>query len=487
MARHRPAYACTHCGARFPKWMGRCPECGAWHTVEEDLSAFGDGVVRLRPRPGAEGGPHQARPLRPAPAAPGAGADAASAPPGAGTQPGPGAEPAEPPEPPRLATGIGEVDRVLGGGLLPGSVVLLGGDPGIGKSTLVLQMLDRIAAQGHPTLYVSAEESAGQIRSRATRLGLQGQSVHVLPEVELETILAELDRLRPALAVVDSIQTVRTPELDGIAGNVSQVRACASALIQHAKMRGGTVILVGHVTKEGALAGPRTLEHMVDVVLYLEGRDERPQRILRSVKNRFGTIHEIGLFAIGARGLEPVDNPGALFLSERSAGAPGTVVFVAMEGSRPLPIEIQALVGDHANPYARRTAAGLDGNRALLLQAVVEKHLGDALSGVDVYLNVVGGLRIAEPALDAAVVAAMLSSYRNCAVDAGTVVFGEVGLTGELRGVRYTPERLAEAARLGFTRAVVPAGPEGARPRAPKGLKLTPVPTVKALAEALFG
>jgi DNA repair protein RadA/Sms len=311
--------------------------------------------------------------------------------------------------------------------------------------------------------------------------------VHLLPEVELDAISAEIERLAPALVVVDSIQTLRTPELDGIAGNVSQVRACAAALIQQAKARGCAVILVGHVTKEGTLAGPRTLEHMVDVVLYLEGRDERPQRILRSVKNRFGTVHEIGLFAMTARGMEPVANPGALFLSERSVGAPGTAVLLAMEGSRPLPVEIQALVGDHASAYARRTAAGLDANRALLLQAVVEKHLGDALSGVDVYLNVVGGLRIAEPALDAAVVAALLSSYRNCALDAGTVVFGEVGLTGELRTVRFTPERLAEAARLGFTHAVVPAGPAGSRLRAPKGLRVSAAPGLKALAEALFG
>ena len=463
MARNPLAFVCNACGARYPKWMGRCSECGEWHSVEEDLSAYGSGVVRLQSRragPGQAAAAPAARPLR---------------------------EVAAEGEAPRLATGIAEVDRVLGGGLLPGSVVLLGGDPGIGKSTLVLQVLDGIAAQGQGTLYVSAEESAAQIRSRATRLGLQGEGVHLLAEVELEAVLAETERLAPALAVVDSIQTLRTPELDGIAGNVSQVRACAAALIRQAKARDCAVILVGHVTKEGALAGPRTLEHMVDVVLYLEGRDERPQRILRSVKNRFGTVNEIGLFAMTAGGMEPVDNPGALFLAERSAGAPGTVVFVGMEGSRPLPVEIQALVGEHASAYARRTAAGLDGNRAALLQAVIEKHLGDALAGVDVYLNVVGGLRITEPALDAAVVAALLSSYRNRPVDAATVVFGEVGLTGELRSVRFTPERLAEAARLGFTHAIVPPTPGGAAHPAPQGLRVSTAPTVQALADALFG
>ena len=467
MARHALPFACSACGARYPKWMGRCPECGTWHTVEEDLSAYGSGVVSLHGRRGGPGGRGAA-----------VGAAAQARPLGEAGGEGEGA---------RLASGIGELDRVLGGGLLAGSVVLLGGDPGIGKSTLVLQALERIAAQGHTALYVSAEESAAQIRGRAARLGLRAEAVHLLPEVELEPVLAEIERLAPALVVVDSIQTLRTPELDGSAGNVSQVRACAAALIRQAKARGSAAILVGHVTKDGALAGPRTLEHMVDVVLYLEGRDERPQRILRSVKNRFGTINEVGLFAMTGRGMEPVDNPGALFLSERSAGAPGTVVFVGMEGSRPLPIEIQALVSERVSPNPRRTAAGLDANRAALLQAVVEKHLGDVLSGVDIYLNVVGGLRIVEPALDAAVVAALLSSYRNRAVDAGTVVFGEVGLTGELRGVRFTPERLAEAARLGFRHALVPPGPSGAAHAAPGGLRVSTVPSVKALAEALFG
>lgn len=465
MARNRLAYVCTQCGARYPKWMGRCSECDAWNSVEEDLGPYGPGVVRLGPR-----GPAGSRP--------GLGGDV----PASRTL----SELAAEEEAPRLVTGIAELERVLGGGLLPGSVVLLGGDPGIGKSTLVLQVLARVAAQGRRTLYVSAEESPAQVRHRAGRLGLNGEGVHLLAEVELEAVEAEIGRLAPALVVVDSIQTLRTAELDGSAGNVSQVRACAAALIRQAKARGCALVLVGHVTKEGALAGPRTLEHMVDVVLYLEGRDERPQRILRTAKNRFGTVNEIGLFAMTAHGLEPVDNPGALFLSERSAGAPGTVVFVGMEGSRPLPIEVQALVGERASAYPQRTAAGLDANRAALLQAVIEKHLGDALAGVEVYLNVVGGLRITEPALDAAVVAALLSSYRNRPVPPATVVFGEVGLTGELRSVRYTPERLAEAARLGFAHAVVPPA-RGGGPAAPDGLRVSAVPHLRALADALFG
>jgi DNA repair protein RadA/Sms len=461
MARHRPAFYCRHCEARFPKWMGRCSECGEWNTVEEDLSAYGPGVVSLSGRGGGAPGP-SARPLAEVEAAASAG---------------------------RLATGLEEVDRVLGGGLLAGSVTLLGGDPGIGKSTLVLQMLERLAAAGHGALYVSGEESPAQIKGRAERLGLADASLHLLAEVELGRIAAEMGRLAPRLVVVDSIQTVRSDALEAGAGSVSQVRSCAAHLIQLAKRDGSAVILVGHVTKDGALAGPRTLEHMVDVVLYLEGpegRSERPQRILRSVKNRFGASNEIGLFTMTGRGLAAVADPGALFLGERIPEAAGTVVFVGMEGTRPLPVEIQALVGERTTAYPQRTAVGLDSNRSALLQAVIEKHLGDVLGGLDIFLNVVGGLRLSEPALDAAVVAALLSSFRNRPIDPATVVFGEVGLTGELRGVPFTPERLAEAARLGFRTAVLPAPRGDAPPAAPKGMRAVPAKTLSALSEALF-
>lgn len=389
----------------------------------------------------------------------------------------------------RLASGILEVDRVLGGGLLAGSVTLLGGDPGIGKSTLVLQLLERmtsedIASKKGKALYISGEESAAQIKARAERLGCVGLGVNLMAEVEVERMLGEIERLSPSLVVVDSIQTVRTMELESSAGNVSQVRACAAALIELAKRRGVAVILVGHVTKEGALAGPRTLEHMVDVVLYLEGEEERPQRILRSVKNRFGASHEVGLFTMTEKGLHPVESPSSLFLGERVEGAAGTVVMAAMEGTRPLLIEIQALVGENTTSQPRRTAVGVDPNRLALLQAIIEKHLGDALAGLDIFVNVVGGLRLNEPALDAAVIAAILSSFRNTPIEAKTVVFGEVGLTGELRAVRHAPERLAEAARLGFNHALVPPRQDG--PKAMPGLEVIQARNVADLVEHLF-
>lgn len=480
MAKARSTFQCQQCGTRFPKWMGRCIECGEWNSVVEDLSAYGPGVVPLHGGAGFGGATFG-----------GAGFGGA----GLGG-PGPVSVPltefpAETGQA-RLPTGLEEVERVLGGGLCPGSVTLLGGDPGIGKSTLVLQVLASLGAAGHACLYATGEESAGQIKSRALRLGLSGANVNLMAEVSLEVILAEVQRLAPAVLVVDSIQTVRSTELDSAAGNVSQMRACAEQLIRLAKLRDTAVILVGHVTKEGALAGPRTLEHMVDVVLYLEGQEERPQRLLRSVKNRFGPAHEIGLFSMTGQGMTPVTDAATLFLTQRGNGAPGTVVFLGVEGTRPLPVEIQALVGDSAAAYPRRTAVGLDSGRAGLLQAVIEKHLGDALGPLDVYLNVVGGLRLGEPALDAAVVAALLSSYRGRAIAADTVVFGEVGLTGELRAVPYTNERLAEAARLGFTRAIIPervSGDAGAGAPGSSGasaLKTVPVADVKRLAEALF-
>ncbi len=398
----------------------------------------------------------------------------------------------------RIATGMPEVDRVLGGGLLEGSVALLGGDPGIGKSTLVLQMLDRVGARGQTALYISGEESVEQVRARAARLGLGGRGVHLLAEQQLEELAPELRRLRPALIVVDSIQTAHTREHEALPGTVTQVRACAAQFIQWAKTTGGAVLLVGHVTKEGALAGPRTLEHMVDVVLYLEGLHlERsggaadalagagwPQRLLRCVKNRFGAAHEVGLFAMTPTGLAAVDNPSSMLLRERTPGAPGTAVFAGMEGTRPLLVEIQALVGDAASAAPRRMAQGVDPQRVGLLQAVLDKHLGLSIAGLDVYVNVVGGLRLAEPALDAALVAALLSSLRNRPLAPDLVVFGEVGLAGELRGVRFAAERLAEAARLGFRRALLPPLRREPLPL-PSGMVAQPVATVRELAEML--
>ena len=461
MAKSAPGFICMSCGARYLKWMGRCNECQEWNTIH----------------------PEAATPLR-------AGRSRA---PGGASLSGAGAPAAIPlSEVPltelgqRITTGFAEIDRVLGGGFMPGSVCLLGGDPGIGKSTLVLQILDRIGQAALRTLYVTGEESAPQIKSRAERLGLAGPGVRLLPEVDLDQILAAVEKEEPGLVVVDSIQTVRSPEVDALAGGVAQVRACAARIIEQAKSRSAAVLLIGHVTKEGALAGPRTLEHMVDVVLYLEGEGDRPQRVLRSVKNRFGAIHEIGLFRMTGAGLVEVDNPSALFLQERLEQAPGTVVYAGMEGTRPLLIEVQALVGEHALAYPRKTAVGMDANRLALLQAVLEKHLGAQLSGLDLYANVVGGLRIAEPALDAAVVSALLSSFRNLPLDADTVVFGEVGLTGELRAVRFTRERLSEAARLGFTRAVIPERNRKEQPDLPPGIAVHGVARVAELARVLF-
>ena len=471
MAKPRSIFVCQSCGAQFPKWLGRCQECGEWNSLVEELqtSSPGGGLVGSGISGKRTGGTTKAVPL---------------------------SQVAEHDASRRLATGIPEIERVLGGGLLPGSVCLLGGDPGIGKSTLVLQLLEQLGRAGHTGLYISGEESAGQIKNRAERLGITGERIHLLAEVELERMAPEIEQLTPALIVVDSIQTVRTSELDSTAGNVSQVRACAARLIHHAKTQGATVLLIGHVTKEGALAGPRTLEHMVDVVLYLEGSSERPQRILRSVKNRFGPTGEIGLFQMTAIGLEAVSNPSTLFLEERSQGASGTVVFAGMEGTRPLLIEIQALVGDNASAYARRTAVGMDGNRLALLQAVVEKHLGDHLGGLDIYLNVVGGLRLGEPALDAAALVAMLSSFRQRPLHPTTIVFGEVGLAGEIRGVSHAAERLAEAARLGFTQAILPAvnlrGMEStpgstSKSNPPANIQTHGVSTVLELAEIALG
>ena len=462
MAKQSLAFLCAHCNVRFPKWMGRCPECGEWNSVHEDLAPYGKGVVPLRGDHGPAAPPMTVALTE-------AGKEAPLA---------------------RFPAGFGEVDRVLGGGVLAGSVILLGGDPGIGKSTLALQVAAALATSpgdgGHPALYVSGEESAAQIRARADRLGLRGDGVRLLAAVELETVLAEVDRLSPRLVVVDSIQTLRSLELEAGAGSVSQVRHCTGRLMEQAKATGAAFVLVGHVTKDGAIAGPRTLEHMVDVVLYLEGSDDRPRRILRSVKNRFGSVNEIGLFTMTGQGLAALEDPGAHFLAERSGGVPGTAIYMGMEGTRPLPIEIQALVGERSTPSPHRTALGLDAPRVAMLQAVMEKHLGAVLSGLDIHLNVVSGLRLTEPALDTAVVAALLSSFRNRPLDPSVVVFGEIGLTGELRGVPFGPERLQEAARLGFQRAVVPAPGRGATLRKIPSLRIEPVATVEALAEILF-
>ncbi len=358
----------------------------------------------------------------------------------------------------RLPLAFQEVARVLGGGIVPGSSILLGGDPGIGKSTLLLQLSAQVARSVGPVLYASAEESARQIGLRARRLGIQEEGIWLLAETEVERILAEAERLRPALLVVDSIQTVRWDALASAAGSVSQVRECASLLTRFAKARGVPVFLVGHVTKEGTLAGPRVLEHIVDVVLYLEGDRFHRYRILRGVKNRFGSTYEVGVFEMGEEGLREVGNPSAVFLAERRTDAPGSAVAVTLEGTRPLLVEVQALCAPAYGGLPRRTTTGFDPGRLQMLLAVLSRRVGLRLGNQDVYVNVVGGLRIQEPAADLAVAVAVASGLRGRTVDPEAVFVGEVGLAGELRSVGQLDRRLQEARKLGFRRAVVPRG-----------------------------
>jgi DNA repair protein RadA/Sms len=357
---------------------------------------------------------------------------------------------------PRVAVGVGEVDRVLGGGLVPGSLVLIGGDPGVGKSTLALGIAHQIADQ-RTVLYVSGEESARQTKMRASRLGAEGPRLLVLAETDLTRITAQIADLRPALVVIDSIQTMYRPDLPSAPGSVGQIRECTGDLLRVAKADGGPAILiVGHVTKEGAIAGPRVLEHMVDTVLYFEGERHHAYRVLRATKNRFGSTNEIGVFAMSGRGLSPVPDPSALFLSERPADAPGSAVVCAVEGTRPILLEVQALVTRTPFGMPRRTASGVDYNRMLLLLAVLEKRAGLHLGACDVYVSVAGGVRVDEPAADLGVACAIAGSHRDRAVDAQTAVVGEVGLGGEVRAVSQIGRRVAEAAKLGFRRVLLP-------------------------------
>jgi DNA repair protein RadA/Sms len=355
----------------------------------------------------------------------------------------------------RHPTGSDEFDRVLGGGLVAGSVVLIGGDPGIGKSTLLLQALTHLSGR-LPVLYVSGEESASQIALRARRLGLEGGQLPLFAETELERICAEIEKSRPAVVVIDSIQTVYSAELGSAPGSVSQVRECAGQLVQRSKQMGISVVMIGHVTKEGALAGPRVLEHIVDTVLYFEGDGNSSARLVRAFKNRFGAVNELGVFAMTDRGLRAVSNPSALFLSQHAREVPGSCVLVTQEGSRPLLVEIQALVDTAHVPNPRRLSVGLEGNRLAMLLAVLNRHAGITCFDQDVFVNAVGGVRIGEPASDLAVLLAVVSSLRNRALPRGTAVFGEIGLAGEIRPAPRGQERLREAVKLGFGRMLVP-------------------------------
>jgi DNA repair protein RadA/Sms len=452
MAKRRTHFSCQACGLKSPKWLGKCPDCGGWNTLVEEPEV----VESDRPAWGATGGG--------------------------------GGKPVLLSEVPteseaRRRTGIAELDRVLGGGVVAGSLVLLGGDPGIGKSTLLLAALDRLSAE-RPALYVSGEESLRQTKMRAERLGLRGKELHLFAETDAEKVLATAEKLAPSALAIDSIQTMFLPELGSAPGSISQVREVGGRLMAFAKRLGVPTFLVGHVTKDGSIAGPRVLEHMVDTVLYFEGERGHPFRVLRAHKNRFGSTNEIGVFEMKGSGLAEVADPSALFLAERPAGQSGSVVTSTLNGTRPILVEVQALVAPTGYGTARRTAIGIDGTRVALLAAVLEKKHDVPLVGCDLFVNVAGGIQLTEPASDLAVCAALVSSLQNRPLDPHTLVLGEVGLAGEVRAVSQLEPRLAEAAKMGFTRVVLPKG--SARRLEETTLETVPVETVSEALTAIF-
>ncbi|MFN8590806.1 MAG: DNA repair protein RadA [Thermomicrobiales bacterium] len=453
MAKAKTTFICQQCGASSPAFLGRCPGCREWNTMIETIEER---------RPAAATVHRIAEHPQPLTAL--------------------GKSTFE-----RIPVPIAELERVLGGGLVPGTLVLIGGDPGIGKSTLVLQAASAMAATQGPVLYVSAEESSQQIRMRADRLGVTNENVLVLSGTDLDAILASASAAEPSLLIVDSIQTVSVEEISSAAGSVSQVRECTSRLMQWGKSRNIPVFIIGHVTKEGAIAGPRVLEHMVDAVLYLEGERHGSFRVLRAVKNRFGSTDEVGVFEMVELGLQEVRNPSEAFLAERHGNSPGSSVAVTVEGTRPILVEVQALTTPTSFGLPRRSANGLDNGRLQLLVAVLQKRVGLGLGGQDVYANVVGGMRIGEPAADLAVALALASSYRDRPVDPQTVAIGEIGLAGELRSVSQLERRLNEAKRLGFTRAVLPAASTRRGATDISGLRVVRADTVAEAIEVSVG
>ncbi|EPX81895.1 DNA repair protein RadA [Salipiger mucosus] len=453
MAKSSKTFVCQSCGATFSKWSGRCESCGEWNTIQEETPlSQGPAGKTLGSSRGKAVALHDL--------------STAEAP------------------PPRSASGIAELDRVLGGGLVPGSAVLVGGDPGIGKSTLLLQAAAAFSKAGLGVVYASGEEASAQVRMRAQRLGLADAPVKLAAETNLRDILTTLEAERPGLIIIDSIQTMWADNVDSAPGSVSQVRAAAHELTNFAKRRNTAVIMVGHVTKEGQIAGPRVVEHMVDTVLYFEGERGHQFRILRSVKNRFGPADEIGVFEMTGGGLSEVANPSALFLSERGQTAPGSTVFAGIEGTRPVLVEFQALVSPTPHSQPRRSVVGWDGGRLAMILAVLESRCGIPFAGLDVYLNVAGGIRIAEPAADLAVAAALLSAREDTALPAETVVFGEISLSGALRPVAQTENRLKEAQKLGFSTAILP---EGGKAAGSGGMTLTQKPDLAAVVGDIFG
>jgi len=445
-------FVCQSCGHQALKWMGKCPECGRWDSFVEEMQrrqpAVRDGIAVLHAEPVA--------------------LDSVSA-----------------EDVKRFSTAIAEFDRVLGGGLVPGSLVLIGGDPGIGKSTLMLQALYGLAQEGHRVLYVSGEESVTQVSMRSRRLQTVSSGILVVSEIDMNAVLSMVDSVKPDVLVVDSVQTMFNPEIASAPGSVSQVRETAVRLMLTAKRTAVPIFVVGHVTKEGAIAGPRLLEHMVDTVLYFEGDKNHVYRILRAVKNRFGSTNEIGVFEMKEQGLAEVANPSAAFLSERPAGSPGSVVTASLEGTRPILVELQSLVSPSYLTNPRRTVLGLDPNRVALLVAVMEKKMGMALMGLDIFMNVAGGVRVDEPAVDLGVVTAVASGFLDVPVSGETVVLGEVGLTGEVRAIGHAEARVAEARKMGFSRCLLPVTTLKRMPKT-DGIRLIGVQTVSEAAEVLF-
>ena len=452
MARQSRTFVCQSCGAVTPRWAGRCESCGEWNTIVEEAGAGG----------GVGAGP------------------AAKALKGKGRTIELVEMSGESADPPRFETGMGEFDRVTGGGLVPGSALLIGGDPGIGKSTLLLQAMAALAGRGHSVVYISGEEAIAQVRMRARRLGLAEAPVQLGAETNLKDIIGTLENGKaPDAVVIDSIQTMWTDTLDSAPGTVAQVRASAQELVRFAKKSNTAVILVGHVTKEGQIAGPRVVEHMVDAVIYFEGERGHQFRILRAVKNRFGPANEIGVFEMGEKGLAEVPNPSALFLGERDGGTSGSAVFAGIEGTRPVLVEIQALTAQSTLGTPRRAVVGWDSGRLSMVLAVLEARCGLSLAGQDVYLNVAGGLRINEPAADLAVAAALISSITGQPLPSDCVIFGEISLSGAVRPVSQMDARLKEAEKLGFSRAILPAG--AARTRGPAALSFTEISDLAGL------
>lgn len=447
------SYTCASCGAAFTKWSGRCDGCGEWNTITEDTGlSVGPGAKALGAKRGS-------------------GITLSDL----STEEAP---------PPRTPSHMAELDRVLGGGLVPASAILVGGDPGIGKSTLLLQAAAQFARSGLKTIYISGEEASAQVRMRAQRLGLGDAPVKLAADTNLRNILTTLESEAPGLAIIDSIQTMWLDTVDSAPGSVSQVRAAAHELTTFAKRRGVSVVLVGHVTKDGQIAGPRVVEHMVDTVLYFEGERGHQFRILRAVKNRFGPAEEIGVFEMTGAGLAEVTNPSALFLSERGTPSPGSVVFAGIEGTRPVLCELQALVAPSPHSQARRTVVGWDGGRLAMILAVLEARCGIPFAGLDVYLNVAGGMKISEPAADLAVAAALLSAREDSALPADTVVFGEISLSGALRPAPQTENRLKEAQKLGFASAIAP---QGGKAHGSHGMKLNLMSDLTGFVGEVFG